>query len=160
MDMHMPVMDGFTATRTIRALEMQNAECRERSGREHVRKPGKWRYGISSAFCILHSTIIAISASVFEQDREHILAAGCDDFVSKPFRESTIVEKIEHFLGVRFAYEGDEETTPADAVGAELAEKSSALPKPLLVELNDAAVQGDLEAASVLLEKIGQHCEG
>jgi two-component system sensor histidine kinase/response regulator len=53
-----------------------------------------------------HNTIIiAISASAFDQDVENILSAGCDDFVSKPFKESEIYEKMHNLLGFHYVYE-------------------------------------------------------
>jgi PAS domain S-box-containing protein len=57
MDCQMPVMDGFAATRAIRAAEAA-------SGR--------------------HTLILAITASAFGRDREEGMAAGMDDFISKP----------------------------------------------------------------------------
>ncbi len=78
MDIRMPGMDGFEATRRIRALE---------KGR---RVP-----------------ILAISASAFEEDRTQALDAGVDDFVSKPFRANELLLKIGLLLGVRYVYEGD-----------------------------------------------------
>ena len=57
MDWRMPVMDGLEATRRIRALD---------GGRE--------------------VKIVALSASVFKEEREQVLAAGVDDFVPKPIQ--------------------------------------------------------------------------
>ena len=58
MDLHMPVMDGYAATETIRQLEAA-----------HKRR---------------HLPIVALTADVFEEDRQHCLAAGMDDFLTKP----------------------------------------------------------------------------
>lgn len=58
MDCQMPVMDGYAATRAIRAWERDNG-----------------RAGIP---------IVALTAGVFEEDRERCLAAGMDDFLTKP----------------------------------------------------------------------------
>lgn len=52
------------------------------------------------------TVIIALTATAFEEDRDQILAEGCDDFVRKPFREDEIVDKLAHHLGARFLYEG------------------------------------------------------
>jgi chemotaxis family two-component system sensor kinase Cph1 len=75
MDICMPIMDGYEATRQIRAMpEGQNTK------------------------------IIALTASAFEADRLASLNAGCDDFVAKPFTEATVFEKIANFLGLEYIY--------------------------------------------------------
>ncbi|HEY9861660.1 MAG TPA: response regulator, partial [Candidatus Obscuribacterales bacterium] len=81
MDMRMPVMDGYEATRQIRRLE-------------------------ATASPKIHRTvIIALTASAFEEQRTTILASGCDDLVRKPFRERVIFDKIAFYLGVEYLYE-------------------------------------------------------
>jgi signal transduction histidine kinase/AmiR/NasT family two-component response regulator len=62
MDVHMPVMDGITATRAIRAL------------------------GGSSA----RTPIIALTADALPGQREEYLAAGMDDYISKPFQPNEV----------------------------------------------------------------------
>ncbi len=76
MDMRMPVMDGYEATRRIKATAKGQA-----------------------------TVIIAITASAFESDRKLILTEGCDDFVRKPFIEDEIFEKLEKHLGLRLLSE-------------------------------------------------------
>ncbi|MGE5656702.1 MAG: response regulator [Actinomycetota bacterium] len=76
MDMRMPVMDGYEATKQIKA---------------HLKGQA--------------TVIIALTASAFDEERSVILSAGCDDFVAKPFREQVILEKIAKYLGVRYVYE-------------------------------------------------------
>ena len=85
--MRMPVMDGYAATREIRALP----------GGDAVK-------------------IVAVTASAFEEQREEILASGCDDLVRKPFREHKIFEAMARLLDVEYVYElaGEE---PARARG-------------------------------------------
>jgi two-component system sensor histidine kinase/response regulator len=48
--------------------------------------------------------IVALTASVFEDERERVLAEGCDDFVRKPFREDEIADMLVKHLGVQFVY--------------------------------------------------------
>jgi signal transduction histidine kinase/DNA-binding NarL/FixJ family response regulator/HPt (histidine-containing phosphotransfer) domain-containing protein len=69
MDLQMPDMDGFEATRIIRA--------RESSGRV---------------------PIIAQTAFAFAQDRDRCLKAGMDDYVSKPLSASRLIEVIERYV--------------------------------------------------------------
>jgi two-component system, sensor histidine kinase and response regulator len=80
MDMRMPIMNGFEATQYIKSTT---------KGKETV--------------------IIALTASAFEDERKQILAAGCDDFVRKPFREQIIFETIAQYLNVRYLYDTDEQ---------------------------------------------------
>jgi light-regulated signal transduction histidine kinase (bacteriophytochrome)/CheY-like chemotaxis protein len=80
MDIQMPVMDGYEATRKIRSYEH-----------------GK------------NITIIALTASAFAEDREAILQVGCDDVVAKPFTENTLFEKMAQYLQINYIYaEGKE----------------------------------------------------
>ncbi|HET7197905.1 MAG TPA: response regulator [Burkholderiales bacterium] len=72
MDCHMPEMDGFEATREIRARER---------GRGGKRLP-----------------IIALTANAMAHDREECLAAGMDDHVSKPFSILRLQEKLEQWM--------------------------------------------------------------
>ncbi|MBX7223443.1 MAG: response regulator [Blastocatellia bacterium] len=88
MDMHMPVLDGFSATKIIRRTELSMFEELTSAQRPNV-------------------IILALSASAFDQDRKTFLNGGCNDFVAKPYRESTIFEKMAFYLGVRYVYEED-----------------------------------------------------
>ena len=76
MDMRMPVMDGYEATKQIKS---------------HIKGQA--------------TVIIALTASAFEEERQIILSAGCDDFVRKPFREEELLSKISIHLGVEYIYE-------------------------------------------------------
>jgi CheY-like chemotaxis protein len=80
MDMQMPIMDGYEATKTIRAAESPESACK----------------------------IIALTASVFDTQRLAMLDLGCDDFVSKPIQENIIFDKIAEHLGVIYTYAKDE----------------------------------------------------
>ena len=73
MDRQMPVMDGLTATRTIRAWEQANG-----------RPP---------------TPIIALTASALKGDREMCLAAGCTAFLTKPIKQEVLLQAIrEHSI--------------------------------------------------------------
>lgn len=83
IDTRMPAMGGLEATKQIRMLERQRSP-------EDLRQ---------------ETIIIALTASVFEERRGEVLAAGSNDFVRKPFREEIIFEKIQQHLGVLYCYE-------------------------------------------------------
>lgn len=83
MDMRMPVMDGYEATRHIRALP------------EGATVP-----------------IVALTASAFEEDRAAILAAGCTDMVRKPLVVDQLFDILARTLGVRFLYEDEAAAAP------------------------------------------------
>ena len=83
MDLRLPEMDGYEATRRIKA-EIDNPPI-----------------------------VIAITASAFEEDRQRAEEAGCDDFIRKPCEEQDIVGALERHLGLRFEYEEDTPPTAA-----------------------------------------------
>jgi signal transduction histidine kinase/CheY-like chemotaxis protein/ligand-binding sensor domain-containing protein len=94
MDKRMAGLDGLEVTRRIRDEERA-------TGRKRV-------------------PIIALSASALEHERGEILAAGCDDFVAKPFHESTIFAKLHDHLGVRYIHEDDAvSSTPLPAAAGD-----------------------------------------
>jgi PAS domain S-box-containing protein len=72
MDLHMPEMDGFEATREIRLLEASD--------------PARPR---------LH--IIALTADAMAGDREKCIEAGMDDYITKPLRPQALRSALQHF---------------------------------------------------------------
>ncbi len=69
MDMSLPVMDGWQATRTLKGDD----------GTRHI-------------------PIIALTAHAIAGDREKCLAAGADEYESKPIKFPVLLEKIQIFL--------------------------------------------------------------
>jgi PAS domain S-box-containing protein len=129
MDVHMPLMDGHEATRVIRA---------EERGEDVV--------------------IIALTASVFREDRQDVLRSGADDFVGKPVREAELLEKIRTHLGIEYVYA---DVDAADAVksaapGRELLTPGalSSLPDATLRALRDATRGGDIDRLRTLIGEL------
>ena len=71
MDMQMPVMDGYSATRAIREWELQNGLAR--------------------------TPIIALTAHALFGDAEKSAEAGCDAHLTKPIKKATLLEELERF---------------------------------------------------------------
>ena len=70
MDVHMPVLDGFQATRMIREDEKEND----------------------------HIPIVALTALAMHGDREKCLESGMDDYISKPFKKDELYEIVKKYL--------------------------------------------------------------
>jgi signal transduction histidine kinase/CheY-like chemotaxis protein len=140
MDIRMPVMDGLTATREIRRLE------REIAASDHAMR----LYDVDTA---ARTVIISLTASAFEHERDQILAAGCDDFVTKPFRESTLFERIAQHLGVRFRYI-QPGVAAAEDLGRVAPEALAPVDRELLARLADAVLKGDLGLANDAIDAI------
>jgi PAS domain S-box-containing protein len=133
MDMRMPVVDGYQATRQIKATPQGHK-----------------------------TVIIALTASAFEEDRERVLSEGCNDFVRKPFREDEIFEMLSLHLGVRFVYasEGPERAPlqPGEAA-TPLSDRLTptalvALPTDWLTDLQQATIKADLNLILSLTDQV------
>ncbi|MFB2768759.1 ATP-binding protein [Pelatocladus sp. BLCC-F211] len=88
MDMQMPIMDGYEATKEIKGREQSKSGVGEN---HHINTPSRTK-------------IIALTAYAFEEQRQAMISAGCDDFISKPFREEEIFAHLAKHLGVRYIY--------------------------------------------------------
>ena len=115
MDLHMPVMDGYTATMRIREWE-------SRSGKKRL-------------------PIVALTADVFPEDRERCLAAGMDEFISKPTDISALQTILAKFLP-------HEITEPASVVADHRCVDPQRI-LPLLNELLVLLTQGKVSATAV-----------
>ncbi|WP_445250445.1 response regulator [Microcoleus sp. OTE_8_concoct_300] len=127
LDTRMPVMDGFEAVIQIRAKEKQT----------------QWR-----------TVIIALTASTFEERKGEIIAAGCDDFVRKPFQEQILFDKMACYLGVRYIYQ-ELPRLPVGGLGRYfVSEKPDSFFAGLLAQMPQSWVQELYEAANDVDEEL------
>ncbi|SKB12078.1 Multi-sensor hybrid histidine kinase [Planktothrix sp. PCC 11201] len=130
MDMRMPVMDGYEATKYIKSTTQGNA-----------------------------TAIIALTASVLEEEKAITLSAGCDDFMRKPFKESTIFERLTKHLGVKYIYENMTEGN--SKIGGEInelprltTEQLQVMPQEWVLRLYQAVLEADDQQIRRLISEI------
>ena len=124
MDLLMPVMDGWEATRRLRQLpELKDA------------------------------VILALSASVYETTRQESILAGCDNFLTKPIQTNDLLELLRLHLRLEWVYEEGSETKKRKAltpkVSSEVAAAESTIVPPdseSVLALLRLAAMGDIEA--------------
>ncbi|MEI6048273.1 MAG: PAS domain S-box protein [Bacteroidota bacterium] len=127
MDMRMPVMDGYEATRQIKSMEK-----------------GKT------------TPIIALTASSFEEERKKTLALGMQGYIRKPFRESELFGVIGKVLGVKYIYEEETASVPEkylyddEAIVGDIAK----LPLNLLLKMQNAVEVADFDLLVELINSI------
>ena len=130
MDMRMPILDGYEATRQIR----------------------------NSSTSAISAKIIALTASAFEDERADILAAGCDDLVCKPVTEAVLFEVMAQQIGVRYLYEeltdGSESGTNTEQLGELLSAAVQGMPPDWIKQLQWAARTLDEDLILQLLEQL------
>ncbi len=135
MDMRMPVMDGYEATRRLKALPRGRG-----------------------------TPVIAISASALAEERELILASGADELLCKPFREIELFDAIRRLLGIEYRY-AEHKGAAAAAQGpvrlpagalAQLPRELREQLRQALLALNVAAIRGVIERVQACDRALGE----
>ena len=99
-----------------------------------------------------------MTASAFEETRQEVLADGADDFVSKPFRETELIEKIGRLLGVKYVYaEAVSVTAKPEALEALTSESLTGLPGELIRQIREATINADLDRMLELIQQAATH---
>lgn len=129
MDCQMPGMDGFEATAAIRERESRHSAPR--------------------------LPIIALTANAMTGDRERCLAAGMDDYLSKPFSAGSLQETVERWIAPNQACQSTEKPLPADSASSE-----PPLSRPTDAVINQATLEsirslGQQDDTDILSEIVG-----
>ena len=130
MDMQMPLMDGYEATRRIKATPQGQA-----------------------------TVIVALTASPLKEERLVALEAGCDDFVRKPFQKAELLEVMRRHLGLDYIYETEtiEPPTSEDAAVEENLDVPAAiasLPPELTTRLAEASALLEMDQVDRIIDEI------
>lgn len=135
MDMRMPVMDGYEATKYIKSTTKGNA-----------------------------TAVIALTASVLEEEKAIVLSTGCDDFVRKPFNEQTIFDTLTKHLGVKYIYESiqtheyENDTFIETSIGTSLSSDNlKIMSNQWIVKLYQSAMEADKNLVMQLIAEIPEN---
>ncbi|WP_019506379.1 response regulator [Pleurocapsa sp. PCC 7319] len=124
MDIRMPIMNGYEATEQIRSYPQTTT----------------------------NTLIVALTAGTLEEEKKLFQAAGCDDFVGKPFTDSIIFDKVAQHLGVRYIYEPIPCSTTSNFKFTANALKM--MSSEWLSQVEQAALSLDKNLLSQLIQKI------
>lgn len=127
MDMTMPVMDGYEATRIIKSSPDLN-----------------------------DMPVLALTASAFEDDKKRILTIGADGYLSKPFKEEDLFENIQRLTQAEYLYqeEGSTEKIMKELDDeTEMRRIVDTLSHDLIRQIRETVERADME----LLEELSQN---
>ena len=125
MDYHMPKVDGFEATRRIKALP---------EGKE--------------------VPVLIVTASALEQNHQDALKSGADAFIRKPYLEEELLDEMKKSLNLKYIYHPKKESGSSIAEHAsndDISGNVKKLQEALVAKMRQAVVEGDLNALLQLI---------
>lgn len=126
MDMRMPVMDGYEATRRIKATEAGRA-----------------------------TPVIAVTASAFKDQEAHVLVTGVSAYLSKPFRPEELFEVLGKSLGLPYVFADEVDKIQGHSEPSPLKlESLAALPNELIQAMRQDVAEGDIAHLTELIAQV------
>ena len=129
MDMRMPVLSGEEATMQIKAKMAAQPDA-------------------------VQSVVIALTASAYEENRNHSLACGCDGFLRKPFLAEEIFALLECLAALRFTRSAALPVSAPLLSPEELSLRLAVFSPGWRADLESAVTLGDFNRITALLEQI------
>ena len=125
MDMRMPVMDGYEATRRIKAMSISPVP------------------------------VVAITASTFEDDYEQVMAAGMAAHLRKPLKAEELFDTLEKCLDLRYIYADEANNSSRYVTFRPLTiESVHALPKDVVVAMRQTVAEGNMSRLTELIAQV------
>jgi len=124
MDMRMPIMDGYEATRRIKATAAGSS-----------------------------IPVIAVTASAFEDDFEQVMATGMYAYLRKPFRTEDLFEMLGKCLDLHYVFAADTPPGHIEAKPL-TAESITALPKDIVEAMRQAVEDGDMARLTRIVSQV------
>ncbi|MFH0994360.1 MAG: response regulator [Pseudomonadota bacterium] len=126
MDMRMPVMDGYEATRRLKATEAGRA-----------------------------TPVIAVTASAFKDQEAHVLVTGVAAYLSKPFRPEELFDVLGKSLGLSYVFADEADKFPSHLKPSPLKLESLAeLPFELIQAMRLDVAEGDMAHLTELIAQV------
>ena len=128
MDMRMPVMDGFAATRHLRQMPAP----------------------------LCHVCILAVSTHVFESEKQQMIQAGCHDVLVKPINYADLFALLKQYLQLEWDYADADDTVDSSLISGKTGNGEALIPLPRdeLKQLYDLAQNGFLDDITARLDEL------
>ncbi|MBK4731336.1 PAS domain S-box protein [Oxynema sp. CENA135] len=140
MDLMMPELDGYEVTKEIRKRENARGD---RS--------------------IPATKIIAFTALAMQADLDRARQVGCDDFLTKPFRDFELFDRLAQHLGISYLYRDLPEKDPSSQSTitslSQLRSYLEDMPSEWLEAMEEATLLGSRNQVLDLIQQIPENCE-
>jgi response regulator RpfG family c-di-GMP phosphodiesterase len=89
-----------------------------------------------------------------DENRQELMDIGADDFISKPFREAEVFQKIHSHLGVEYVYAEQPTAEPQDEAAELTRESLAGWPLDLIHPMREAVITADLDQLLAKIQEV------